>query len=122
MYLPCLDPFSAIDPVPPYVWRREALPCSHANRSAFDIALDSGRASITCLYRNADVAPTGTKINAPAFYAFEAQYYTFNSRCLRFMPPFLMTMQNSLPVADQAFPYRIDYPQVCCKVFHYLYI
>ena len=101
------------DPIPPYVWRREALPCSHANLSAFDIASDSGRTSIPCLYRNAGVAPTRTKINAPASYAFEAQYHTFSSHCLRFMPPFLTTMQNSLPVTDQVFPCRIEYLRVC---------
>ncbi len=29
-------------------------------------------------------------------------------------------MQNSLPVADHAFPDRIVYLRVCSKVFHYI--
>jgi hypothetical protein len=40
------------------------------------------------------------------------------------MPPFLTTMQNSLPVADRALPGPVNIlsERVCSKVFHYLYI
>jgi hypothetical protein len=86
---------------PCFVWRREALPCFHAGLHNFDIAQNSGRISAPCLLRYTDVAPTVLTINASTMISFRSYHNTFVTRCLRFMPPFLMTMQNSLPVGDR---------------------
>ena len=46
-----------------------------------------------------------------AYHSFEALSHGFCTRCLRFMPPLLTTMQDSLLDGGQPFPGGLDYPQ-----------
>jgi len=70
----------------------------------FALLWDPGRTAATghtlrrCCPRNLD--NEGSSVSC----LFEARSHGFGTRCLRFMPPSLTTMQGSLPVGGQPLP------------------